>query len=172
MRPALIVVALLAGCAPDPLPSGVRSAPTASSEPRFTFHVPGSAFEITFPGAPEVTSETIDGNTVHTAFYDDVSNRGRSYTVQWIDWPEPLTQQQAEAVRDNLIARLSDARFTAIKLDPPRIGFEIEGYRPKTGKQRGRIYFIGTRYYNLVSIGHAPSDTTRFLDSFRESASP
>ncbi len=155
-------VALLGGC------GKAEFKPYSSAEGKFSCEFPGSPKEETqsAAGVP-MKMIGIDGGNV-------------AYAVTYADMPIPANesadgiQDRLDGVRDGMLSSLggklkSESR---IELDGKHPGREIRADLPEgKGTVRARVFFVGTRLYQVMVIGEKgfaeSADTLRFLNSLK-----
>ena len=132
-------------------------------------------FTAKFPGTPKEHTQQAAGVKLYLFALE---NKDGAYMAAYADMPIPQNETDKEietrldGSRDGMVAnmkgKLTDEK--KIKLDGKHLGREVFADLPaKDGKVRARVYFVGTRLYQVMVVGKndllEAKATTEFLDS-------
>jgi hypothetical protein len=172
--PAVLSLVLLAALAAR------AQTPPAPAADWVKFSPAGAHFTILLPVEPKEDKQTVQSphGPYTTYLYSSISAEREFYMVGWADYDPKFNfdvQAELNANRDNFVNGLKAKLLstTPIKLGTyPGIEFEAE----LTGKVDivSRVYIVGRRPYQLITVTPAGRDATanreRFFSSFKLAA--
>jgi hypothetical protein len=148
--------------------------------PWVKFSPPGSPFTLLMPAQPKEEKKTSESpNGPYTTYlYSSVSPERELYLVGWVDYDPKFkfgVQAELNANRDNFI---KSVKATLLSTTPIKLGAHpgIEFRAAVEGKADivSRVYIVGRRPYQLITVTPAGRDSSanreRFFSSFRPAA--